>query len=50
MIKLTFTEEEVNTILFALAKEPYIEVTDLIQNIHEQYENAQDEKGESKEI
>ena len=44
MIKLTFTEEEINKILFSLAKEPYIEVVDLINNIHDQYEKLQDEK------
>ena len=34
--ELKLTEEEVNTILLALAQRPYIEVADLIQNIRGQ--------------
>lgn len=41
MYKFEFTEEEVNKILFSLAKEPYIEVVDIINKIHEQA-NEQD--------
>ena len=33
---LNLKEDEVNTILLALAQRPYIEVADLIQNVREQ--------------
>lgn len=44
MYKFEFTEEEVNKILFSLAKEPYIEVVDIINNIHEQAKKKKDKK------
>lgn len=34
--ELKLNEEEVNTVLLALAQKPFIEVADLIQNIREQ--------------
>lgn len=33
---LELTEQEINTILFALSQRPYIEVVELIAKIHQQ--------------
>lgn len=43
--KFELTEQEANKVLFALSKEPYIEVVDIINKIHEQA-NEQDGENE----
>lgn len=36
-LQFEFSEEEINLILTALSKEPYVQVFELIANIHNQY-------------
>lgn len=53
MLKFVFTQDQANKILWALSKQPYEAVADLVQNMQQQaapqLTPAQQEEGDQKE-